>query len=116
MDCIFCKIVKKEIPATVVFEDEEIIAFKDIRPIAPVHVLVIPKRHIGSVNDLTEADAALAGKMILAGQKIAKDLHTGENGYKLLFRVGKWGGQEVDHIHLHIIGGAQLHENIHPVL
>ena len=116
MDCIFCKIVKKEIPADIVFEDEEIIAFKDIRPIAPVHILIIPQRHIESINDLKEEDAALAGKMILAGKKIAQDLQTAEKGYKLLFRVGQWGGQEVGHIHLHVIGGARLHENIHPVL
>ena len=116
MECIFCKIIKKEIPADVVYEDEEIIAFRDIRPIAPVHVLVIPKKHIESIQDLTEADADLAGRLILVGKEVAEKLHTSEKGYKLLFRVGEWGGQEVSHVHLHVIGGAPLHENIHPVL
>ena len=93
-----------------------VLAFKDIRPLAPVHVLVIPKRHIESIQDFTEADAELAGQMILAGKKVAESLHTSEKGYKMLFRVGQWGGQEVNHVHLHIIGGAQLQENIHPLL
>jgi len=115
MDCIFCKIIKKEIPADIVFENDEVLAFKDIKPIAPVHVLVIPKKHIASINDLAEADGLLAGKMILAGRKIAQDLQTAEKGYKLLFRTGEWGGQEVGHIHLHVIGGAKLGEIIRPV-
>ena len=116
MDCLFCKIVKKEIPADIIYEDEEVIAFRDIHPIAPVHVLIIPKKHIESIQDLTEKDAVLAGRLILTGKKVAEKLQTSEKGYKMLFRVGKWGGQEVEHIHLHIIGGAPLNENIHPVL
>ena len=115
MDCLFCKIAKKEIPAEVVFETDELIAFKDIHPMAPVHILIIPKNHISSINDLVDADTMLAGKMILAGQHIAKDLAISEKGYKLLFRVGEWGGQEVAHIHLHLVGGARLYEDIHPL-
>lgn len=113
--CIFCKIANKEIPADIVYEDEAVLAFRDIHPLAPVHVLVIPKRHIASVNDLKDEDAELAGKIILAAQKIARELQTSSGGYKLLFRTGEWGGQEVEHIHLHLIGGAKLREEIGPV-
>jgi histidine triad (HIT) family protein len=115
MDCLFCKIIKKEIPADIVYEDDAILAFRDIHPLAPVHILIIPKRHIGTINDLTDADEALAGHMILAARKMAGDLKISEKGYKLLFRVGEWGGQEVPHIHLHLIGGAKLVEDIHSI-
>ena len=112
--CIFCKIIKKELPAVVVYEDSDLLAFKDVRPLAPVHILIIPKKHIESVNDLTEKDAELAGKLILAAKKIAIDFDISPKGYKLLFRVGQWGGQEVAHVHLHLIGGVRLFENIRP--
>ena len=115
MDCIFCKIIAKVIPAEIVFEDETVLAFKDIHPLAPAHVLIIPKKHIESVNDLAEQDAALAGHMLLVARKIAQDLQTAEKGYKLLFRTGEWGGQEVGHIHLHLLGGAKLFEEIRPI-
>lgn len=115
MDCIFCKIVEKKIDAKIVFEDTEIIAFKDIHPIAPVHVLVIPKKHIASINDVVEEDAKLLGDMIARARDIARELGIAEDGYKLLLRIGKHGGQEVDHIHLHLIGGAPLHEDIGPL-
>lgn len=114
MGCIFCKIIKKEIPATVVFEDEDVLAFNDLRPLAPVHVLIIPKKHIESINDLKETDKHLVGHMILTAKKLASDFDFSGKGYKLLFRVGQWGGQEVPHIHLHLIGGAPLSEDIHP--
>lgn len=110
--CIFCQIVNKEIPSAIVYEDEAVIAFHDIHPLAPVHVLVVPKKHIPTVNDLQEDEAGLVGHMILAAKKIASDLQISEKGYKLIFRVGEWGGQEVEHIHLHILGGAKLHEDI----
>lgn len=115
MDCIFCKIVNKEIPTEFIYENEEIVAFSDIHPIAPVHVLIIPKRHIEDINKLEKSDAGLAGRLILAAQEIARKLDIAENGYKLLFRVGQNGGQEVPHIHLHLIGGAELYEEIRPV-
>ncbi|KKQ50892.1 MAG: HIT-like protein [Parcubacteria group bacterium GW2011_GWD2_38_11] len=115
MDCIFCKIIEKKIDAKIVFENKEIIAFKDIHPLAPVHILIIPKKHIVSINDVNVEDAKLLGDMIIAARNIAKDLDIAENGYKLLFRTGKHGGQEVDHIHLHLIGGAALHEEIRPL-
>ena len=113
--CVFCKIAKKEIPADVIYEDTEILAFKDDSPVAPVHILVIPKKHIETVNDLTEDDIDLVGRLILIAKKIAKEQGIADEGYKLLFRVGKYGGQEVPHIHLHLIGGARLYEEIRPV-
>lgn len=114
-ECVFCRIIKKEIPAVVVYENEDILAFKDARPLAPVHILLVPKKHIASVNDLKKQDEKLMGQIIMAAKKIAKDFDISPHGYKLLFRVGEWGGQEVPHIHLHLIGGAKLEENIHPV-
>lgn len=114
MDCIFCKISNKEIPANIVFEDDDIVAFKDINPIAPVHVLIIPKKHISSVTELKNGDAMLVGNIILAAKKIAENLNISEGGYKLLVRVGKNGGQEIGHIHVHLLGGARLYENIKP--
>lgn len=116
MACVFCKIVKKEISASVVFEDEDVLAFKDANPIAPVHILIIPKRHIESISNLKEGDARLAGKLILTARALASEFDISSKGYKLLFRVGEWGGQEVPHIHLHLIGGAKLTENINSVI
>ncbi len=114
--CIFCKIIKGELPAAVVHEDNDILAFKDVRPLAPVHILIIPKRHIESINDLTDGDTELVGRLILVAKKLALDFDISPKGYKLLFRVGEWGEQEVPHIHMHLIGGAQLKENIHPII
>jgi histidine triad (HIT) family protein len=114
-DCIFCKIVKKEIPTDYLFEDDLIVAFRDIHPIAPAHILIIPKKHIASVADISEKDEKLMGRMILAAKKIAEDLKISHGGYKLLFRVGEHGGQEVEHIHLHLIGGTRLREIIEPI-
>ena len=114
-DCVFCKIARKEIPADVVYENEDVIAFRDAHPIAPVHILVIPKKHIASIADISDGDTMLMGKLVASAKKIAQDLKILEKGYKLLFRVGKHGGQEVKHIHLHLIGGARLRENIGPI-
>lgn len=113
MDCIFCKIVSKEIPAEILYEDDLVVAFRDIKPIAPVHILIIPKAHIESVNDLN--DEILAGRLIMVAKKIAKDLGIAQGGYKLLIRTGRDGGQEVPHVHLHLLGGAKLIENIRPM-
>ena len=113
--CIFCKIGKKEISVSAIhYEDNEVIAFDDNAPLAPVHILIIPKAHIESINDLEKDQADLVGKMILVAREIAKNLKISENGYKLLFRVGIHGQQEIPHIHLHLIGGAQLEEKIGP--
>lgn len=113
-DNIFLKIIKKEIPADIVHEDEEILAFRDIHPLAPVHILIIPKKPIESIASLEAEDALLIGKMFLVAQRIARDLNISEKGYKLLIRVGKDGGQEVPHLHLHLLGGARLLEKIYP--
>ncbi len=115
METVFSKIIRKEIPADIVYEDDDILAFKDIHPIAPVHILIIPKKEIETINDLSDSDALFVGRMILVARNIARDLNISEKGYKLLFRTGRDGGQEVRHIHLHLLGGARLSENIHPV-
>jgi histidine triad (HIT) family protein len=113
-DNIFLKIIRKEIPADVVYEDEEVLAFHDIHPIAPVHILIIPKKPIRSIASLEDEDAGIVGEMFLVARNIAQDLNISEKGYKLLIRVGKDGGQEVPHLHLHLLGGTRLTENIHP--
>lgn len=115
MDCIFDRIIAGEIPSKKAYEDEFVFAFHDIHPIAPVHVLIIPKKHIESVNDVEEADIETMGRLIFAAKKIAADLGIAEGGYKLLIRTGHNGGQEVPHIHMHLIGGARLREEIGPV-
>ena len=107
-DCLFCKMVTGAIQPNKVFEDAEVLAFKDINPQAPVHVLVIPKRHIASANDLSDADAALIGKLFLAGRKIASDLGIAESGYRLVNNCGGDGGQTVWHLHLHMLGGRHM--------
>jgi histidine triad (HIT) family protein len=114
-DCVFCKIARKQIPADIVYEDEDVIAFHDAHPIAPVHILVIPKKHISSITDISDEDTLLMGKLIDTAKKVADDLKISEKGYKLLIRVGEHGGQEVGHIHLHLIGGTRLSEDIRPV-
>ncbi len=113
--CLFCKIVKKEIKADIVWEDEDVLAFRDIHPLAPVHILIIPKKHFSSINDLASGDALMAGKMIIAAKEIAEKSGIKDRGYKLLFRVGRDGGQEIGHIHMHLLGGARLSENIRPI-
>ncbi len=114
-DCLFCKIVRGEIKADIVYQGKEVMAFKDIHPIAPVHILIIPTKHIGSIVQIQNEDRELMGKLIVTAKKIADDLDISKDGYKLLFRVGRYGGQEVGHIHLHLIGGAEMVEDIHPI-
>ena len=116
-DCIFCKIAKKEISSEILFEDDFVVAFPDLHPIAPVHILVIPKEHIESVNELTgdEKGERIAGRLVLAAKKIAQEKGIGEDGYKLLIRTGSHGGQEISHLHMHLLGGSKLSEDIHPV-
>ncbi len=115
MPTVFTKIINKEIPADVLYEDDEVLAFRDIHPLAPVHILIIPKREIPSIESLEPCDALLVGKMVLIARDVARHLNISEKGYKLLFRVGRDGGQEIPHIHLHLIGGARLHEDICPI-
>ena len=107
-DCLFCKIVAGDIPSDKVFEDELVLAFNDISPQAPTHILVIPKAHFSTINDLSEQDNELVGHMVLVAQKIAKEQGLAEDGYRLIFNCNEQGGQTVYHIHLHILGGRQL--------
>lgn len=104
-DCIFCKIASGEIEANIAYEDDEIVAFHDLNPQAPTHVLVIPKRHIARISELEDADAALAGRLILAANAIARDLDLVEGGYRLVVNCNEGAGQSVWHIHLHLLGG-----------
>ncbi|RKY12821.1 MAG: histidine triad nucleotide-binding protein [Planctomycetota bacterium] len=108
MECIFCRIVSGEVPAKKVYEDDEVMAFEDIRPQAPVHILVIPKRHIATVNDLTESDAQLIGKLVLVAKRIASERGVAERGYRLVLNCNRDSGQEVFHIHLHLLGGRKF--------
>jgi histidine triad (HIT) family protein len=107
-DCLFCKIANKQIPADLLYEDDLLVAFRDISPQAPTHVLVIPKLHIGTLNDLTEDNQSLIGKMVMTGQSLAKELGISESGFRLVMNCNEEGGQTVFHIHLHILGGRQL--------
>jgi len=107
-DCIFCKIVNGEIPSEKVYEDDEVYAFRDINPCAPVHILIVPKRHIPRVTDLREEDAALAGRMLLTANRLAAREGIAEPGFRTVFNCNAGAGQEVFHIHLHLIGGRQL--------
>lgn len=109
MDCIFCKIIKGDIPAEVVYQDEQMLAFRDIRPQAPTHLLIVPKEHIATINDLTPNHHELLGKMVICGQKLAKKMEIDEAGYRLVFNCNEGGGQEVYHIHLHLLGGRRMH-------
>ncbi|KRT55169.1 histidine triad nucleotide-binding protein [endosymbiont of Ridgeia piscesae] len=106
--CLFCKMAKGEIKPDTVYEDDEILAFRDINPQAPLHILVIPKRHIATLNDLTPADAELVGKLVLTAQQIAEQEGFSEQGYRTLFNCNADGGQEVFHIHLHLLGGRRM--------
>ena len=107
-DCIFCKIINKEIPSAIVYEDEGILAFRDINPMAPVHVLVIPKKHISSLNEIEKEDEAIIGKIYTVIKEIAKKEGIAEKGYRVVANCGKDGGQEVGHLHFHILGGKKL--------
>ena len=106
--CIFCEIANGRIPAAIVFQDETTAAFKDINAQAPVHVLVVPRMHISSINDLEPRDAETVGKLFLAAKRIAGELGIADSGYRLVMNCGRDAGQTVDHIHLHLLGGRAL--------
>lgn len=108
MDSIFMKIIRREIPATIEYEDDDVIAIKDINPIAPIHILIIPKKFIPSANEIAEADAPLVGKLFLVAKRLAADKGVAEGGYRLVMNVGRDGGQTVFHLHLHLIAGKKL--------
>jgi histidine triad (HIT) family protein len=108
MDCLFCKIVQGQIPANVVHQDEELLAFRDINPQAPLHVLIIPRRHISTLNDLVPGDDALVGSMLRRAAAIAAEHGYGDRGYRTVFNVNREAGQTVFHIHLHVLAGRGL--------
>ena len=108
MDCLFCKIARGEVPAKVVFEDADIMAFHDVSPQAPTHILVIPKAHIATLNDTDTTDEQLLGKMVLTATRLAAAEGFDEAGYRLVFNVNSDGGQTVHHIHLHILAGRKM--------
>ena len=107
-DCLFCKFVTGEIQPDVVYDDDDVLAFRDVNPQAPTHVLVIPKRHISTLNDLVSTDAELMGKLYLAAQKVAQDEGIAEPGYRTLINCNAEAGQSVFHIHLHLLGGRSM--------
>ncbi len=107
-ETIFSKIINHELPADIVYEDDDVLAFRDISPQAPVHVLVVPKIEIATVNDIKPEQAVLIGKMVLAAQKIAVDEGIADDGYRLVMNCNRHGCQEVFHLHLHLVGGRQL--------
>ncbi|MFC1918658.1 histidine triad nucleotide-binding protein [Chloroflexota bacterium] len=108
MDCVFCKIVAGEIPADVLYHDEEIIAFRDINALAPTHLLIIPRKHIDSVTNLSEAELSLIGQMVGIANQLAEREGIAGAGYRLAINCGRQGGQLVPHLHMHLIGGRQL--------
>ena len=107
-DCIFCKIVAGEIPSTQVYQDEQVTAFRDIHPVSPTHVLIIPNQHIASINDLANEDEKVMGRLFIVAKEIAKKEGVAESGYRLIINTGPDGGQEVFHIHLHLLGGQRM--------
>ena len=107
-DCLFCKIVKKEIPSETVYQDDFITIFKDINPVAPVHLLVVPNIHISAVSEAEQDQEALLGKLILGAKKAAEDAGIAESGYRLIINNGPDGNQVIHHIHLHVLGGGKM--------
>ena len=107
-DCIFCRIVRGESPARIIFQDEEITVFRDIAPRMPVHLLIIPNRHFDSLNQLQEADASLMGRLCLTAARLAAENGIAESGYRLVINTGLHAGQSVSHLHLHLIGGGPM--------
>jgi len=108
MDCIFCQIVEGKVPSNIVYQDDEVIAFRDINPQAPVHLLIISKKHIASLAHLTDKEMPLIGRMVKIANQLAKVEGVSESGYRLAVNCGKQGGQLVPHLHLHLLGGREL--------
>lgn len=107
-DCVFCKIINKEIPSNVVYEDDEILAFEDIHPLTPVHILVIPKKHISSLNEINGENVDIISKIYLVINKIAEMKNVRDKGFRIVVNCGEEGGQEVQHLHFHILAGKKL--------
>ena len=112
MDCIFCQIVAGKVPSEVIYQDEEVIAFPDINPQAPIHLLIIPKRYIPSLTHLSEAEAPLMGHMVNIANQLAKREGIFDSGYRLVVNCGKEGGQLVPHLHMHLLGGRKLSDKL----
>ena len=108
MNCLFCRIINGELPANIIYQDEDIVAFDDIHPKTPEHKLIIPRKHIATVNDLSIEDIGLMGKMTLVAQKLAKDLNIAQSGYRISINCNKDGGQMVYHLHMHLMGGKPI--------
>ena len=109
MDCLFCKIINGDIPAEIIYQDDDVLGFKDVNPQAPTHVLFVPKRHIATVNDLAAEDAELVGKLFLAAKKVAAEIGFEDEGYRLVMNCNAGAGQTVFHIHLHMLAERTLH-------
>ena len=107
-DCIFCKIASREIPSDIIFESDEILAFKDIHPKSKIHLLIVPKRHIPRVADIADGDRELMGKLVFQAKLLSEELGIAESGYKLVLNSGPDGGQIIDHLHLHLLGGERV--------
>jgi histidine triad (HIT) family protein len=107
-DCLFCKIIRREIPATLVYEDDRVVAFNDINPQAPTHVLVVPKRHVATLNDVGTEDDQLVGELVRRAAAIAKERGLSAGGYRTVFNTNREAGQTVFHIHLHLLGGRSM--------
>lgn len=113
MSCIFCRIVSKEIPAQIIYENEKVLAFNDINPVSPEHILLIPKKHIESIDGVSKDDAYISAAMLEAAKEIAEIKNLSEKGYRIIINNGKAAGQEVFHLHMHILGGK---ESLGPML
>lgn len=107
-DCLFCKIAARDIPATVVYEDDALIAIEDINPVAPVHILLIPRKHIASLNEITPEDSEILARIQLQAAELARQRSLDEQGYRLVNNCGEWGGQTVMHLHYHLLGGRNM--------
>ena len=112
MDCIFCQIVAGKVPSEILYQDEEVIAFRDINPEAPVHLLIIPRKHIPSLIHLSEAETHLIGHMVSIANQLAKREGISEGGYRLVLNCGEQGGQLVPHLHMHLLGGRRLSDKL----
>ena len=111
-DCIFCKIINGQAPATILYKDEEITAFQDIHPVSPTHILIVPNKHIASVNEVRPEDEPVMGRLFSIARKLAKEKGIDENGYRLIVNTGAHGGQVVYHLHMHLVGGQRMR---HPI-
>lgn len=112
MDCIFCQIIAGKVPSEIIYQDGEVVAFRDINPQAPIHLLIIPKKHIPSLAHLSEGELPLAGRMVHVANRLAKKEGVAEGGYRLVINCGEEGGQLVPHLHLHLLGGRKLSDKL----